>query len=356
MRRPKVSVVIPVYNRARYVRAAIDSILAQSLRDLELIVVDDGSSDGTPETVERIADPRLRLVRNEANLGIPRTRNRGLQEARGEYIAWLDSDDLALPQRLQIQVDFLESAPGIALVGSWAGTMNDAGNWIPRYKVLPTQPQEVGARLLLRCPILQYSMMGRAEVLKELGYREDFPVCQDFDLFVRLFERHGLANLPRILVRRRFHEGRVTREKAELVKAMNQRIAAHQIEMLGVDATQDDLDRHFRLPRLNKQGTSPDLAFVEWAEEWCGRLVTANDAQALYHPESLRRTLGRAWLEACLYAMTADPGPVLSHMRRSPLRRFAGEGMARYFSVLLTRRLPDGGDDGGAWRTRGAHG
>ncbi|MBW2258128.1 MAG: glycosyltransferase family 2 protein, partial [Deltaproteobacteria bacterium] len=111
---PKVSVVIPVYNRERYIGQAIDSILSQSFRDFELIVVDDGSSDGTPAVVERCGDPRVRLVRHETNQGIPRTRNRGLLEARGEYVAWLDSDDVALPQRLRVQVDVLDRSPGIA--------------------------------------------------------------------------------------------------------------------------------------------------------------------------------------------------------------------------------------------------
>jgi glycosyltransferase involved in cell wall biosynthesis len=355
-RTPKVSVVIPVYNRERYVTQAVRSILAQTLGDFELIVVDDGSSDGTPEAVERIGDRRIRVIRNEKNLGIPRSRNRGLEEARGTYVAWLDSDDLALPHRLREQVDFLELARGIALVGSWAGTVNDAARWLPRYKVLPTQPEDVGARLLLRCPILQYSMMGRAEVLKELGYREDFPVCQDFDLFVRLFERNGLANLPRILVRRRFHPGRVTREKTELVKTMNQRIVGRQIEALGVDATPEDLDRHFRLPRLNKQDERPDLEFVRWAEDWSQRLAAANESQPVYEPEALRRMLGRAWLEAGLYALPGAPGAVLAHLRRSPLRSWAGSGLTRYLSVLVTRKLPDGSGGSDAWRTRGAQG
>jgi len=355
-RTPKVSVVIPVYNREGYIGDAIQSILSQTLQDFELIVVDDGSSDGTPEAVERVRDPRIRLVRNRENLGIPQTRNRGLEEARGEYVAWLDSDDMALPSRLQVQVDFLDRAPAIALVGSWAGTMNDAGHWLPRYKVLPTQPEEVGARLLLRCPILQYSMMGRAEILKEMGYREDFPVCQDFDLFVRLFERHGLANLPRLLVRRRFHAGRVTREKSELVKAMNQSIAARQIEALGVDASAGDLDRHFRLPRLNKQDETPDLAYLEWAEDWCRRLAEANEARPIYEPQTLRRTLGRVWLEACLYAAVQSPAGTVKHFTRSPLRPWAGAGMSRYLSVLVTRRLPSSGSDDDAWRARGAHG
>ncbi len=351
--------VIPVYDRAHHIGQAIDSILAQSLRDFELIVVVDGSSDETSEAVARIRDPRIRLVRNTRNRGVPQTRNQGLQEARGEYLAWLDSDDLALPQRLQSQADFLDRSPEIALVGSWAGTASESGGWRPRYSVMPTQPEEVGARLLLRRPILPGSVMGRTEILKEVGYREDIPVCHDYEQFVRLFERHGLANLPRMLVRRRFHSGRATRENAENAEKkmrMNQRIAARQIEALGVDASPEDLDRHFHLPRLNVRDATPDLGFLEWAEDWCRRLAQANDARPIYEPRFLRRTLARAWLEACLYGATTSPAAALAHLRRSPMRPWAGAGLSHDLSVLLTRRLPRPSSENESWRTRSLHG
>lgn len=340
MTAPTVSVVIPVHDREQYIRPAVESVLAQSLRDLEVVVVDDGSSDGTVAVVERIRDPRVRLVRNAGNQGIPRTRNRGLREARGRYVAWLDSDDLALPRRLEAQVAFLDARPEVALVGSWAGTIDAAGHWLPRFKLLPTDPDDVKARLLLRCPILQYSMLGRAEVLKEYGYREDFPVSQDYDLFVRLSERHALVNLPRVLVRRRFHGGRVTRARRALVEEMVQRILAGQLEALGVDFDAEDLARHFALARPNQLARPPDPAYLAWAEAWCLRLLAANARRPRYEPVALQRGLGRAWLEVCLYALPRAPGEVLRHVLRSPLRGFAAAGALRYLRVLAQRPSP----------------
>jgi glycosyltransferase involved in cell wall biosynthesis len=337
---PLVSVVIPVHDREQYIGQAVASVLAQSLRELEVVVVDDGSSDATAAVVERIADPRVRLLRNAENQGIPRTRNRGLREARGRYVAWLDSDDVALPTRLAEQVAFLDACPQVALVGSWAGTLDAAGRFQPRYKVVPTDPADVRARLLLRCPILQYSMLGRAELLKEYGYDEDFPVAQDFDLFVRLSERHALANLPRVLVRRRLHGGRVTRERAGLVRDRVERILARQLDALGVAFGPEDLARHFALPRPNQRALPPDPAYLAWCEDWCLRLLAANAKRPRYEQGALRRALGRAWLETCLYALPRAPAAVLRHVARSPLRGSAAAGAARYLRVLAQRPAP----------------
>ena len=98
---PKVSVVIPVYNREKYVRSAVDSILSQTFSDFELLVIDDGSTDGSIAVVQSYRDPRIRLARNNANLGVSATRNKGIQLARGVYLAFLDSDDCAYPDRLK---------------------------------------------------------------------------------------------------------------------------------------------------------------------------------------------------------------------------------------------------------------
>src|SRR5262245_21907442 len=123
---PRVTVLIPVYNRVQYVAVAIESILAQHFTNFELLLIDDGSTDGSLEVLRSYtADPRVRLLRNESNLGIPRTRNKGVALARGEYVAMLDSDDYAYPTRLGRQVDFLDRHPDYALVGTWTAGMNE---------------------------------------------------------------------------------------------------------------------------------------------------------------------------------------------------------------------------------------
>src|SRR5437867_4347597 len=117
--RPSISVVLPVYNCPHYVGEAIDSILAQSYADFELIVINDGSTDETPRVLERVRDSRVRLYAQE-NRGLAATLNRGIELARGRYIARQDQDDASLPERLEKQVAFLDAHPNCALVGTWA--------------------------------------------------------------------------------------------------------------------------------------------------------------------------------------------------------------------------------------------
>ncbi len=118
MRGPRVSVLMPAYNAAGTIREAIDSALAQTLSDLEVVVVDDGSRDETAQIVASYADPRVRLLRNPKNLGMPATRQRGADAARGEYLAILDSDDRAHPTRFERQAAWLDAHPRCAVVGT----------------------------------------------------------------------------------------------------------------------------------------------------------------------------------------------------------------------------------------------
>src|SRR5262249_35270201 len=140
---PKVTVVIPVYNREKYVRDAIDSILVQTFPDFELLVIDDGSTDRSREVVQSYHDPRIHLVCNGTNLGVPKTRNLGIQLARGEYLAFLDSDDWAYPERLGKQVAFLDSHPDYAAVGAWIAWMDEEGRSLGRIRRKPILPDEI---------------------------------------------------------------------------------------------------------------------------------------------------------------------------------------------------------------------
>src|SRR2546427_10183968 len=131
---PKVTVIIPVYNREKYVAESIESILAQSFTNFELLLINDGSTDGSVELMRSYTDPRVRLVGHERNLGIPKTRNKGIQLARGEYIAMLDSDDTALPDRLVKQGAFLDYHKDYVLVGAWAPAIAEKGQTLTKGK------------------------------------------------------------------------------------------------------------------------------------------------------------------------------------------------------------------------------
>jgi len=210
---PRVSVVMAAYNGARHLRAAVDSILAQSLRDLELIVVDDASTDETTQILARFAkdDPRVRMVRNETNLGPFGSGNRGLGLARAPIIARMDADDLSHPARLERQVRFLETHPDHILVGNSFRAIDDAGQ-TQYVKVKPTDAFGVRWIMRFRCTIEHPGAAFRARMPdgSPVRYDETAPIAQDFELFARLTEVGKAAILPEVLFSYRTHASNIS--------------------------------------------------------------------------------------------------------------------------------------------------
>jgi glycosyltransferase involved in cell wall biosynthesis len=323
---PTVTVVIPVHDRARYLGAAIDSVLAQTFTDFELIVADDGSTDGSDAIAAGYADPRVRLLRNGTNLGAPATRNRAIAEARGRYVANLDSDDLMRADRLARQVAFLDAHPDIALLGSDKGRIDSGGRRMRKLRRRPTAPAAVAARLLFRCCIAHTSMMARTAVLRDHPYDTSFPVSQDFDLFTRIAERHAVGNLPEPLVLYRRHATQVSLQHAR-TRAMQTRIMARQLDRLGVAHDDADLANHALLARPRTQNV-PTRAYLAWARDWLHRLEAANAAAGVHEAEAFRRVLGEVWLAQCLKAAPAvRPAAVWSTLARADLRGRLRDGL-----------------------------
>lgn len=227
---PSVSVLLPVYNGERYLRQAIASICNQSWTDVELIVVDDGSTDNTPIILAECAacDQRLVLLRHVENRGIVAALNAGLAHARGEYVARQDADDWSFPNRLAKQVQFLNDHPHIAVVGTAAFTLPgpDSPRQIWRR---PTHPALLGWRLLFSNPLIHTSVLFRRQVIAEAGgYSMQFPYAEDYDLWTRLNATHQQTNLADILVTRRLGIGVSTRyallQRTSIMQIMQQSI------------------------------------------------------------------------------------------------------------------------------------
>jgi len=316
---PKVTVVIPVYNREKYVGIAVDSILSQTFPYVELLVIDDGSIDRSIDVVLSYSDPRIRLARNNTNLGVATTRNKGIQLARGEYLAFLDSDDWAHPGRLAKQTAFLDNHPDYAAVGSWIEWMSEAGHPSGRIKRKPTSPEEIAAWRLFQQGIENSASMARTDVLRAYRHREEFDVCEDFELWARIAANHKLATLPEVLVRRRMHAGQLTQEKAARTQERRFAIYAAQLHLLGVSFTDSDFKRHLLLRSMRKRGFRPDLIYLEWAETWLLRLEAANHRAGCYPEPEFSRLLGHFWLKVCWDAMCNEAWTAWAHFCRSPL-------------------------------------
>jgi glycosyltransferase involved in cell wall biosynthesis len=233
---PAVSVMMPAYNAARYVAEAVESVLAQTFGDFELLIVDDGSTDRTPAILRRYAarDGRIRLTTRE-NRGISATRNELLAMARGEFAAVLDADDVALPRRLEAQVAYLRDHPDVVAVGSvYEGV--DAGG---RYLFDPTVSLDDEAMqeeaLAGGCPILQSSAMMRREAAVRVGgYREAMAPAEDVDLWLRLGEVGRLANVPEVLAKYRVHDRSISQAQRERQLACARRAAEEACDRRGI--------------------------------------------------------------------------------------------------------------------------
>ena len=206
---PVVSVLMSVWNGAPQVREAVQSILSQTVADLELIVVDDDSTDATPGILASFRDPRLHVERR-ARGGLTRALNVALGLARAPLVARLDADDVALPERLERQLAFLRAHPDVGLLGTAAREVDAAGRLVATLRP-PTGDGEIRHALIRRNPFVHSSiLMSRAVVERAGGYDEAFPVAQDYDLWMRMSRVTRMANLPEALILRRLLPDRVT--------------------------------------------------------------------------------------------------------------------------------------------------
>lgn len=213
---PKVSVVIPTYNRANYLRQTIDSVLAQTYTDYEIIVLDDGSTDNTKETAALYKD-KIKYFYQE-NRGPTAGKNSGMQKARGEYIAFLDDDDLWLPEKLAKQVEVLENNRELAFACSGSYVINAKGEIIDEWKKV-TQNQETFSNLYEANFVFTLTVMVRRKCLAATGlFDESLYIVQDYDLWLRLAKRYPFAYIALPLAKYRKHDSNVTKNTPQRLK------------------------------------------------------------------------------------------------------------------------------------------
>jgi len=209
MSAPAVSVVMAVYNGEPWLGEALASILGQSLIDLEFIVVDDGSTDGTPKRLAAIGDTRVSVLR-QSRSGQTAALNRGLRAARAPLIARIDADDVALPERLARQAAFLADHPDVGLLGTAAREIAPSGG-VVQTLVPPADDRALRRALMRANPFIHSSVMFRRAVIDLVGgYDESFAVAQDYDLWLRMSRVTQLANLTEPMVLRRLAPGRLS--------------------------------------------------------------------------------------------------------------------------------------------------
>jgi glycosyltransferase involved in cell wall biosynthesis len=227
---PLVSVLLAAHDDAAFLGEAVDSVLRQTLRDLELIVVDDASTDKTPALLDSIPDQRLRVVRNEEQSGLATSLNRGLDVATGRYVARLDADDVALPERLERQAERLRADPGCAIVGSAITDLGEDGRSGATH-VLPGGATPLRWHALFSSPFFHPTVLVDRELLDAHGLRYDpeYLESEDYELWTRLFAYADGGNLTSPLVLKRVHPGQASVRRSDLQESFQRRVALREI-------------------------------------------------------------------------------------------------------------------------------
>lgn len=211
MSTPRVSVVMSVWNGELFLREAVESILEQTFRDFEFIVIDDGSSDRSASILEsyRISDSRVRVY-HQQNSGLVESLNRGCRLASGKYIARMDADDVAISNRLLWQVEFMESNPHVGVLGGAVQFINADGRCLNTC-ILPVGNKEIKSALLSNCVIVHPTVLIRKDVFLSVGgYRRCVVDAEDYDLWLRIAESWQVANLEKTVLRRRHHANQLS--------------------------------------------------------------------------------------------------------------------------------------------------
>lgn len=299
---PKVSVIIPTYQHAEFLADAIDSVLAQTYKDYELIIVDDGSTDGTREIAARYIN-RIEYIYQD-NKGLAGARNTGILAAKGQYIGFLDADDLWLPNKLEMEVQFLEAHPSVGLVYSdytYFGTVP-----APRRTGFDglSLPSGHGVKqLFLKSPISSSGTLVRKECFEKVGlFDESFRQCEDLDMWVRIARRFDIDHIDIPLSKYRYHHRQMHRET--------------ESNLLGYTSV---LNKHFQeFKKLDKK-------LLAGQYFGCG-LVLCQSSDARYFTEG-RKCVRKAFR---LFPTSADYALV-------SLVSLFGRAALHYFSILLTR-------------------
>ncbi len=287
---PLVTFLLAVHNNAATIGAAIDSILAQTYAEVELVVVDDACIDGTPQILARYTDPHIRRFTNDRNLGLSRSLNRGWAAARGVYVARMDADDLCLPGRALRQVEYLEQNPSISVVGSFIETFTgDSGaGGIVRY---PTDPAFVASTLLFRNALAHPAVMIRKSALDAHGlqFEPAFRCAQDYALWIRCVQhRLTLANIPEVLLNYRLHPGQLSHQFFAGMHDEGTVIRERLLRHIDPSVTAEELVIH---DRLSRDELPANADFIASATNWLCKLAAINQRDGLFPREAFLQTL-----------------------------------------------------------------
>lgn len=294
---PLVSVIMPVYNAEKYIADAIESLLNQTFMNFELLIINDGSTDHSEKIIITYKDKRIRYIRHQQNKGLIATLNEGIRHASGEFIARLDADDMAKPERLFRQVQFLLRHRDHSICGSSYEVINSKGQ--KQFNVhLPTQDKQIRTLLFFGNCICHSSVMFRKSALDKELYRSSYQLCEDYDLWSRMVEHDKVAVLPEPLIRYRLHGSNVSvKNRLEMLSNVS-RVHAHFLDASGLMYSREEFLLHHAF--LSYNVLYIQRVGFEKLEKWLLKLDKMFCFQADADNRVAEKVMIRRWLTVCL--------------------------------------------------------
>lgn len=334
----KASVLIPVYNKAPYVKDAVESVLKGTRQDFEIICVDDKSTDNSLEVLRSIADPRVRIIELPTNLGPAGAANAGLDACTGEYIVRLDADDIALPDRLEKQIAFMDAHPDI---GASGGRLDLFGSTEETWS-FPLDPDDCAAQQLFGVPLSQGASIMRREVLgkHQLCYDPTWPrIGEDWLFWTRMGRVTRFANIPEPVVLYRRGEQNISHGRDKHADFMV--LVRNIFDFHGIRCSDEELDLHLMGLYLFKR--KPTKERVRSLRAWLDRLLMINTERDLFPRAAFARRVARAWDGLYHYLPRYGASVAMEHLRLSrswPMDRMIY--LAKYRMNALLGRVANG--------------
>ncbi|MFH0780842.1 MAG: glycosyltransferase [Pseudomonadota bacterium] len=291
----KITVLMPVYNAGALVGTSVRSVINQTFTDFEFLIIDDCSTDNTVAILESFSDRRIRLIKNDTNLGVARTLNRGLDLAFGKYVARMDADDICCPERLKKQYHFMERNPNVGLAGTWVKYFGDQ---LPVVERAPSGPEVVKAFMIFDNPIFHPSVIIRKEEFdrNKLRYDPYYNRTEDFELWLRASECFDLDNIEEPLLKYRCHKSSVTSSASEVMNQQACGLLKHGLEKFRESISSEELLLHYKVSKGQRMQSVKELC---QAEIWLTKLVQLNDITEVYNNEAFRKVAEMIWFRLC---------------------------------------------------------
>lgn len=291
---PKITVLMPVYNGEKYLKEAIDSILNQTFTDFEFLIINDGSTDNSEEIIKSYKDPRIKLIKNEENLGIIKTLNKGLDLAKGKYIIRMDADDISLSKRLSTQMRFMDKHPEIGISGTWAKILGGK-NILKRF----SDPEKIKTNLLFGTSMIHPSVIMNREKINQykLRYNENYKHSEDYELWTRATKYFPIININKVLLLYRVHDSNTGKLNLETLKLASTRIRKEQLkENLKIEASDEDILIHMNIRKPENLNLND---YLDNKEMWFKQLIGQNKKTGFYKEPEFSQVLAQRWLKIC---------------------------------------------------------